>query len=244
MNKIEKRDDKAYWNREATITCLNHVQRSFLSLAFLLKENRDKKLYKLLDYLMFEDYLGSPEISISRAWAYDLIGVYELYIEKLQREEEELRDAKITKLLAIRSVVESNPDEWIGKCIALSKSDLKEEVRVAQGQSKGEFSPLSPPPSKAIPEPSDLFSYGEWVEQQECMVCGNKPVDKAHFPRTQKAGGELVVPLCQKCHIADFHHDPKEFMWKYRGLWERYFLKVITEYCLSNRMDKKESADE
>ena len=241
MNEIvvtDKEIQRAFDNKEATIVMLNHTERSFLHLGYLLKINRDNKLYKLLDYSTFEEYLGSPEISITRSWAYGLIGIYELYIEKLQREEEELRDAKVAKLLTIKSVVESNPDEWIGKAIALSRSDLKKEVQAAQGKSNGASIPPPRTSENALPGPLALSIYETWIENQVCMICRESPIEKAHFPRTKAAGGTLVVPLCRKCH-AEFHTDPKEFVWKYRRHWELYFLKLIS-LIPSNRLDKKE----
>lgn len=94
-------------------------------------------------------------------------------------------------------------------------------------------------PPKDTPSLSGLLKYKtylEYVEAQPCILCGERPVDKAHFPTTKKMGGEdwQVIPLCRKCH-EEFHirgvdtfissYKPKVFGYFYGlilKIWEKH----------------------
>jgi hypothetical protein len=171
MDDIEKFANKAFLNKEAIITCRRNLQKNFLHLGYLFKINRDNSLWKLLGYDSFEEFLGDPDISFRRSKVYGLIHIFELFLEKLDREEAELVEIGTAKLLDISSVVESNPEEWLGKAQALSRSDLKNEVRAAQGKpevsSTSRSSNLSPPLSVEPPS-----SYTELVRASPCCCCG------------------------------------------------------------------------
>ena len=74
------------------------TQESFIKLAELLKENRDKEYYKELDYDTFEAYIASPELSFKRSTVYSLISIYEKYVLEFGVQPVGLLEADYSKL--------------------------------------------------------------------------------------------------------------------------------------------------
>ena len=196
-------------NKEQIHSAIYNVRANFLVLGKLLKENRDLGLWKL-EYDSFEAFLGDAEISMKRAWAYDLIRVYELYVEKLGVPADRLLKIEVTKLLKVAPVVESDPEEWLTKAEHLSVSDLS----IERGRAERVKPFSSPPPVPSGPAP--------------CVVCGATEVDRHHFPVTKGAGcpDEWTIPLCRRDHT-EYHQDPKEWVWKYRRNWAKYLYGLI-----------------
>ena len=155
----------AWINYRKTCEIGTRIQGGFLELAMLLKQNRDLSLYKFLGHDSFEEFLGAPEISFSRAKAYQLIRQYELFVEKLGRSQDELREIGTSKLTIIAPVVLSNPDEWLSKAKTLSKSDLRIEAAAARGTP-----PKSSLPSGATPGLLGSPSASSFT----CFLCGSE----------------------------------------------------------------------
>lgn len=218
----------AWENKEELVFHRKEVQYNFLHLARLLKLNRDKSYYKLLGYDSFEEFLADPELAFRKSTAYMLIGHFELYVEKLHRQNEELADVGSRRLTIIRPVVELDPDTWMANAKAMSKSDLSNEVRQAQGL------PEVIPPRQEQPKsvaPCRFYtpeSYIKYVKSEPCCVCEKSPVDPAHFPRTKGAGADewKVLPLCRVCHSQQ-HDGGKDWLWGNRVKLFDYFYNLI-----------------
>src|SRR3989304_4785788 len=69
----------------------------FLVIGKILKEIRDDKLYTILDYENFGDFLGSDELAFSRESAFMYIRVYEYYIGYLELNEERIQNLDVSK---------------------------------------------------------------------------------------------------------------------------------------------------
>jgi hypothetical protein len=70
----------------------------FIIIGKLLKAIRDEKLYKMLDYTTFNEFLHSEEVSFSRAKAYAYITIYEYFIQELELDEEKVAQMNISRL--------------------------------------------------------------------------------------------------------------------------------------------------
>ena len=204
--KLPKGDvtDIAHTNRELIISHRKEIGKGFLVLAFLLKENRDNAYYKILGYDSFEEFLAEPDLAFRRSTVYNLIHQYELYIQELKCNEDFLAEIGSRRLQIISPVVKTDPSLWLDRAKELTKSDLILEVREAQGKG-GEREiettiDTSMPVSPALPV--NVKEYLERLKEEPCIICGLRPVDLAHFPRTQKRGAKdwEVLPLCRKCH--------------------------------------------
>ena len=200
-------------NRDRILACRANIQANFLVLAKLLKDNRDKSLWKLLHHDSFEEFLGDPALGFSRSRAYGLIQLYEKFVEKLGIPAADIIEIGNSKLLMIAGRVDENVEEWIAKAKHLSKSDLRLEI---DGQGPGDKPKLSPPRAP--------------VPAHSLCINGCGPGEKSHFPITRGAGGKEVeewwVPMCRECHSM-FHAKPKEFTWTHKRAWAKYMYGLI-----------------
>lgn len=88
----------------------------FIVQGKLLKEIRDKKLYKVLDYSNFTQFINSEEISFSREKAYMYIRIYEYFIETLEINPEKVAQMSIARLgMMLPYLKKLNKDEAIEK---------------------------------------------------------------------------------------------------------------------------------
>ena len=215
--------------------CNLNVRANFLRMAELLVQMREERLYRSLDYDTFESYLGSLGAEGTRGWLYKLIRAWEVFSKKMEIPDQTLIAIGPSKLDIIAPMApammldEHHKADWIGKAEELSKSDLINEVRQCQG--KPLLSSLTAPTGHIYPGLSDLLkfkSYTEYVKNSPCMICGARPVDAHHFPKTIGAGAKLdwVVPLCREDHSA-YHYNPLKFMHDFSGNWAAYFYGLI-----------------
>jgi len=113
----------------------DQAETTFLSLAEALYFMCESAGYTKLGYPTFEAYLADPDVDISRRTAYMLKGIYETFVIRLEVQPLHLLEAGTSKLAMIRPVVdEQSVSEWLPMAQALSRSDLKAEVRAAQGK--------------------------------------------------------------------------------------------------------------
>lgn len=203
----------AHKNLEDIISAQYNVVANYFIIAKGLAECQEMSWWKVLGDDSFNAFLGRPELGFKRSWAYELIKIYKLYVQRLGVSAEDFIHIGPTKLLKMASVVESNQEEWLGKAKALSVSDLAIEI---EGREPGETkSPLS---STSAPAPSSSLG---------CVNGCQGDVDKHHFPvgrvSSMDEKGDWTIPLCRKCHT-EYHQEPKEWTWTYRKNWMRYLV--------------------
>ena len=221
--KIEKtqRALQSHTIRTEIINRTISTANNMLELGKLFKIMRDEKLYQYTDSecKTFEEYLAWDEVAFGRSTVFSFIHVYELYVLKLGYDVEFLAGIGHKRLQRINPVVEKDPVEWIFKAKTLSPSDLRNEVRVAQGKEEIE---------NEVKENEiqiyEFKSYLEFIKAHPCIICGSRGVDAHHFPRTRGAGGKDFhrIPLCRKCHTL-YHKDPFDFKHLYEDQIFEYF---------------------
>lgn len=96
----------------------------FLSIGHMLKIFRDRKLYKNLDFDNFSQFLASEEISFSREKAYLYIRTYELYVEKLQLDPDEVGKMGVVRLMMMAPIVKDMNREQ-----AIQQLEEKKDMR-------------------------------------------------------------------------------------------------------------------
>jgi hypothetical protein len=113
----------------------------FLALGKLLKEIRDKRLYEVLDYENFGQFLASDELSISRESAFLYIRVYEFFVEYLELDESYVATIPVSKLAMLVPVLKKMESkeqimEFISDTENLRFGDFVREVRKFQNSTK------------------------------------------------------------------------------------------------------------
>lgn len=100
----------------------------FLSIGKMLKIFRDRKLYKHLSFDNFGQFLGSEELSFSREKAYLYIRSYELYVEKLQLNPDEIGKMGVVRLQRMAPIIKD-----------MSNEDAIKEIEEMDGKRYGDF---------------------------------------------------------------------------------------------------------
>lgn len=201
------------------------IAQNMFEMGKLFKEMRDNKYYKYHGYDTFEEYIGVPELGLKRSTVYSLIQKYELYVQQLDISINLLYQIGHAKLQIINPVVQNDPSEWIYRAKELSRSDLKNEVRLAQGK----------PPLEIKKEIKDVYAFSienylGFIKARSCIVCGEGKTEACHFPKSKGAGGREsdCIPLCRKCHT-ESHQDLYDWLWINRDKIFRYFYDLILE---------------
>jgi hypothetical protein len=98
----------------------------------LLNEIKANELYKE-QFETFEEFLGSPEVSMGRATAFKAMAINAFLVEQ-KIKAEDVADIDPDKIYrVIRAAKKQGLGEWLEKARALSRSDLANEVREAVG---------------------------------------------------------------------------------------------------------------
>lgn len=100
----------------------------FLSIGHMLKIVRDRKLYKHLDFDNFSQFLASEEISFSREKAYLYIRTYELYVEKLDLDPDEVGKMGVVRLMTLAPLVKD-----------MSREDAIQKIEDTKDMRYGDF---------------------------------------------------------------------------------------------------------
>lgn len=124
-------------------------------------------LYKQLGYDSFEEWRAQPEMNVSRATAYALMKVFEVFVERLKVGLKELEGVDWTKLYAISQFV--NPEniaEYLEKVKSLSRTDLQREAALTRARLAG----------KTPTEAEDQVAVLDIVRRACPVSCGQKCV--------------------------------------------------------------------
>ena len=204
------------------------VGRTYIHLGEWLEEILRTKAYKKLEYKSFAAFLADPDYGMPKSTAYLYLHVYKFYCQHLGLAKEDVADIDIVRLRDLMPLLrkdKSQYEEWIDKAKSLGKVDFINELRHARGLDAMEIVPASPDENEVVVVRSN---YTELCRASECIICGKRPVDFHHFPKTKGAGADddKVIPLCRWCHT-QFHQAPKEMLWEHRNKVFGWFYGVI-----------------
>ena len=116
----------AFENSQKIINLKNSIEKDLLRLASLLISNHDNQYYKILGYDSWEEFLAIPELSMSRSFAYKIMQVYRIWIQKFFVSQENLMNIDNEKLfLASTQATKDNYEEWLERARTLSRSDIR-----------------------------------------------------------------------------------------------------------------------
>lgn len=123
MNEITVKE--AFENHRYILDLKSRIGGDLLRLASLLVLSHKNKYYKTLGYNTWESYLGTPELSMSRFFAFKLMRVYEIWVEKFGINPS-LLDIDIEKLyLSSLMANQDNYEEVLEQARVLSRSDVQ-----------------------------------------------------------------------------------------------------------------------
>lgn len=129
---IAERADRAHELEQQVVVGCRTIRTAWLHLAAFLHEINAERLYTLLGYETFNEWLGAPEISLSRSHAYALIGSYVEFVIERGIAPESIATIEATKLAETLPALRRGDvqvEAAIADADALSRSDLREKYR-------------------------------------------------------------------------------------------------------------------
>lgn len=133
---IVDREQRAHELESEVFEGCQAIRKAWVYLAAYLYEMQSGHYYQLLGYESFDEWIGIPEISLSRSHVYALTGAYsELVIER-KIELSQIEDIDSTKLGEILPAIRSGRVEVldaIADAKVLSRSDLREKLTQETG---------------------------------------------------------------------------------------------------------------
>jgi hypothetical protein len=127
----EEREAKKAHEVEAKIKKgVGAIREVWVALAAYLHEFHGGRMWELLGYDKFEEWLGTPEIGLGRSQVYALIEAYEELVVKRDVESSVLAELEATKVAVVLPALrrgEVELAEALADCEALSRSALREK---------------------------------------------------------------------------------------------------------------------
>ena len=134
IDRSLSQNDQAFATWRVLLEAKRNHDGLFLVIGKLLKEVRDQKFYKHMDYETFGQFLESEELSFSREKAYMCIKVYEYYIEYLELDPSSIDTLNISRLSMMVPLLKQISDKTeavkrIEEMSSLRHGDFVREVR-------------------------------------------------------------------------------------------------------------------
>jgi hypothetical protein len=155
LSQVEEKAEKAHrLEREVVVGSLS-VRRAWIQLAGVLHTIQAEKLYELLGYERFTEWIAAPEIGMGRSHAYALTSIYQELVVERGIPEQDLYYIEPTKLAEVMPWIRQGGDveQALADATELSRSDLRAKYRKEEN------------------EPEDA------AESVICPVCGSKVTD-------------------------------------------------------------------
>ena len=133
MNEIIKEAtvEEAQKSYRLTLRITMEIKKNLWDLAKVLKDCRDRKLYKFYND-NFEEYLANPEIGLSRFFIYKIIRNLEVWVEEYNVSQDKLQDIDSEKLYIMGTMITGAKlqnealEEKLEQARTLSRSDIKQ----------------------------------------------------------------------------------------------------------------------
>src|SRR3972149_5901335 len=169
------------------------IQATSLRLAALLKELRDKNLFRLLGYESLQEFV-EKELGFRARKMRALLEILEGF-ERAGVSHEEAATVQPSKAVVIASILtEANRDDWLAKARALPVVELRREVAKAQGR------PLTDGPLKS-------WGVALFDEQRQTVETAMRLAGLAAWTDIR---GIMLVTICQEFIGAYSHLDGSE----------------------------------
>jgi len=118
---------------------ISKLQENFVSFGELLSHIKRTGLYKVRGYKNFKEFI-EKEYNLASAFAGKLIDTYELYLEELGMDEEDLKKIGFDRLNLIKPFVKdtdvSIAESWIDEAKTLTTPELREKIKDEKEKTK------------------------------------------------------------------------------------------------------------
>jgi hypothetical protein len=122
---------------------IKNLQENFVAFGELLSHIKRTSLYKIRGYKNFKEFI-EKEYNLASNFAGKLIDTYELYLEELDMDEEDLKQIGFDRLNLIKPFVKdcdvSVAESWIDEAKNLTTPELREKVKEEKQKTKKQAS--------------------------------------------------------------------------------------------------------
>jgi hypothetical protein len=135
--------DRAFEIEQLVISGCRAIRVAWVGLASYLHEFHDGRMWELRDCSSFDEWLGTPEISIGRSHARALVEAYHELVVVREIDPERLAAADATKIVQVLPALRAGrveTEDALSDAESLSRADLRE--RYGSGKSGGSKSKL------------------------------------------------------------------------------------------------------
>lgn len=131
MSLVEDKAERAHDLERAVVVGSLSARRAWISMAEALHAIQSERLYELLGYERFTEWIATPEISLGRSQAYALTSIYQTFVVEKGVPVDDLAYIEPSKLAETLPAVRSGCDigEALADATALSRSDLRAKYR-------------------------------------------------------------------------------------------------------------------
>jgi hypothetical protein len=124
---------------EAVRNLKTRLETDFVELGQLLSEIKAKRIFNFKGYDSFKEFVQT-EFALNLALCNKLIRVYDLYINKLDMSEEDVKDFGFEKLSLIAPVMEKVDAEtragWLKEAYNMSTGELQDHIKALNKKAK------------------------------------------------------------------------------------------------------------
>lgn len=126
-DRIEQQAERAHELERAVVVGSLSARRAWIEMAQALHTIQSERLYELLGYERFTEWIATPEISLGRSQAYALTSIYQEFVVERGVPVDDLAYIEPTKLADTLPAVRSGHPvgEALADATELSRSDLK-----------------------------------------------------------------------------------------------------------------------
>jgi len=115
------------------------LEENFISLGQLLSEIKRSKLFLFKGYEKFKDFVEA-EYQLSGSLAGKLVGTFDLFIEEMDIDEEEVKQIGFDRLQMVKPFMQKADwqlrDEWVHKASEMPTKDLRDHIKAIKQQEK------------------------------------------------------------------------------------------------------------
>ncbi len=156
MGGVEDKAERAFeLEREVVVGSLS-ARRAWIQTAAALHAIQSERLYELLGYERFTEWIATPEIGLSRSQAYALSSIFQTFVVENGIPIDDLAYIEASKLSETLSAVRSGHPaaEALADATALSRSDLRAKYRgIEPGPEEPQDLAICPECGQAIKPP-------------------------------------------------------------------------------------------
>ncbi|HNX00216.1 MAG TPA: hypothetical protein PLE74_01985 [Candidatus Cloacimonadota bacterium] len=115
------------------------IEDHFLALGEIFSQIKRSQAYKIKGFPTFKEFIET-DLKLTNSMAMKLIGIYELYIEELDVDENDVKNIGVDRLAMIKPIIQKatfqEQENWLEQAKSLPTQELKDKVKELRQKEK------------------------------------------------------------------------------------------------------------